>query len=217
MSFSVPDVFVAFALKTIIFMKRIAKPLILLRLRNQSNICLELAGSRDKEGWIGIGTSRRDTIIHNLYRSLPFPDGTVSKIYSSHVLEHFYYNDLKKLLTECLRVLESGGELRACIPDARIYINGYLNPESFDEKQFCGYQPARHIHTPIDYLNFIAYLSGSRTNSFDNHRMLFDDKNLVAILTDIGFVDVSLSEFDVAIDVERRKINSLYITAKKRL
>jgi predicted SAM-dependent methyltransferase len=50
---------------------------------------------------------------------IPFSDGSVSSIYSTHMLEHFYPDELEQLLRECLRVLNPGGGVRFILPSLR--------------------------------------------------------------------------------------------------
>jgi SAM-dependent methyltransferase len=61
-------------------------------------------------------------------RRLPFADGTVEAIYSSHFLEHVRREDALAFLRECHRVLRPGGVVRLVVPDlrrlARLYLEG---------------------------------------------------------------------------------------------
>ena len=57
---------------------------------------------------------------HDVTKGLPFADGSVSAIYSSHTLEHLYLDDAERVLRECRRVLSAGGILRLALPDSRL-------------------------------------------------------------------------------------------------
>lgn len=52
-------------------------------------------------------------------RHLPVPDQTFDIVYSSHVLEHFSWRSVDKILKEWCRVLKVGGELRLVVPNIR--------------------------------------------------------------------------------------------------
>ena len=80
----------------------------------------------------------------DLRNPLPFPNNSVAIIYSSHVLEHLHYRELMGLLAESWRVLKPGGLFSCCVPDATIYIQGYLKPDSFN-RDFPGVQTRCHI------------------------------------------------------------------------
>src|SRR3989442_9282385 len=55
--------------------------------------------------------------ILDIRAGLPFPDGTVSFIYSCHMLEHVPVYDAIKILREWKRVLAPGGYARLTLPD----------------------------------------------------------------------------------------------------
>ena len=58
-------------------------------------------------------------------RKLPYPDGSFSLVYASHVIEHFPWNETVDVLREWARVLEPGGVLEiwtvnACVVAKRL-------------------------------------------------------------------------------------------------
>lgn len=179
-------------------------------LKDPGEIKLELgAGTRGRTraGWLTLDHDFGSDIYWDLTRGLPFPDGVLSVIYSSHVLEHFTHAQLIKLLAECHRVLRSGGEFSVCVPNARIYVEGYLDPQHFDTA-YLDYTPALYSNKRMDIVNFIAYLNGE-------HRHMFDEENLVYMLEKSGFESVRIREFDPGIDMPERKLGSIYATGIK--
>ena len=97
-------------------------------------------------------------IYWDLRRGIPFPDESLKKIYSSHFLEHLSFREAQRFLDECKRVLVPGGQFSICVPNARIYIEAYLNSNSFDVNKFLAYQPACNNTTRIDFVNYMAYM-----------------------------------------------------------
>jgi predicted SAM-dependent methyltransferase len=160
------------------------------------------------DGWISVDMHPESDIQRDLKRKLPFPDNSVDKIYSSHVLEHFYHDDLIKLINDCRRILKPGGLFRAAVPNARIYIEGYIDPSEFDNEKHCLYKPAYHYYSNIDFVNFIAYMDG-------HHKYMFDEENIVKILQEYNFNSVERKEFDPNIDLDERKRNSIYVECVK--
>lgn len=177
-------------------------------IKNKEIIHLEI-GSGPKNGeesWITMDTCEGCDIRHNISQGIPFPDNSIDMIYSSHVLEHFYYNDLLLLLKECKRVLKEKGRFSASVPNATIYISKYLYPDKY--KLETEIDPSFSINSPIDYINYIAYMNA-------NHKYMFDENNLKAILRNIGFKNVSSRKFDANLDNIVRDWESLYIEAIK--
>jgi len=52
-------------------------------------------------------------------RHLPVPNETFDMVYSAHVLEHFPWTGVDKILKEWVRTLKTGGELRLVVPNLR--------------------------------------------------------------------------------------------------
>jgi predicted SAM-dependent methyltransferase len=63
---------------------------------------------------------------HNLLQGIPFSDNSFEAVYHSHVLEHFLRKDGEKLISECYRVLKSGGVCRIAIPDLEQIARNYI-------------------------------------------------------------------------------------------
>ncbi|MBI3850078.1 MAG: methyltransferase domain-containing protein [Verrucomicrobia bacterium] len=180
------------------------------RLRQGGPLWLDLGAGRvpGRNGWTTVDGEKGADIQFNLLNRFPLPDESVEKIYSSHALEHFFYVEMMGLLRECHRILKPGGTISICVPDATIYIAGYQNPEPMREREAGFFQTAFHYHTPIDYLNYIAYM-------WNDHRHLFDESNLIAILRAASFQDVIRRDFDPALDLPAKRHESIYATGRK--
>ncbi len=178
-------------------------------LRSQSITKVEIGSGprKGKDGWTTVDMSLQSDLYWDLRRKLPFPSNSISTIYSSHVLEHFQYRDLTRLLSDCYRVLKQGGEFVVCVPNAGIYLKGYLNASAFD-KNHMGYAQAIYSNLKIDIVNYIAYLDGE-------HRHMFDEENLLHLLRKVGFSSSRLREFDPNLDLLERKHESIYAEAEK--
>ena len=60
--------------------------------------------------------------LHGDCRSLPFKDGTLGFVYSSHLIEDFSYDEQVEILKEWIRVLRGNGRLVICAPDQQRYV-----------------------------------------------------------------------------------------------
>ncbi len=177
---------------------------------SQRPIYLEL-GSGPKKGtgyWLTADICKGADLRINLLNSLPFPDNSVDKIYSSHVLEHFSTSQIEYILGESLRVLKSGGIFSVCVPNAAIYLNTYHTSEGFDPGIFCRYKPGYQFYSKIDYINYIAYMGGE-------HKHMFDQENLLCILARNGFRNVQARGFDRHLDMQSRDYQSIYAEGQK--
>ena len=125
------------------------------------------------------------------------------------MLEHLCHSDLIRLVGEIFRVLKPGSEFKVVVPDASIYVRGYLDFDHFDLTNYIGAQnPYFTMHGRIDLINYIAYMGG-------HHKFMFDEENLINILRSSGFKEVRLREFDPELDLEVRREESIHAIAIK--
>jgi predicted SAM-dependent methyltransferase len=179
-------------------------------LKENQDIKIDLgSGARKgKNGWTTVDICDGCDLFWNIFLPFPLPDNSVSQIYSSHVLEHFYYKDTLKLIRESYRLLKPNGIFRVCVPNAKIFIDAYINQQQLDLDGMKNSIYFDRTNTNIDYLNFMAYMGGE-------HKYMFDEKNLLAVLKEGGFKEVNLTEFDPEIDLISRKKDSLFAIAIK--
>jgi predicted SAM-dependent methyltransferase len=160
-------------------------------------------------GWTFSDINGNGDLQLDLTAPIPFPDDTVDKVYSSHLIEHFAYPaPMMDLLRECHRILRPGGEFSVAVPNARIFLEAYLSGRELPQAKYFGCEVGLSFATKIDYINFSAYLGGE-------HKHMFDEENLVAILAAAGFREVRVRPFDPPLDLESRRHESLYATGIK--
>jgi len=178
--------------------------------KSQKPIRLNVGSGNHKgeNGWTNIDYEYGADVAWDFNWGLPFSSNRIEEMHSTHIFEHFSYKELIPILNECYRCLKEGAQFSICVPNARLYIEGYQNPESFDSDKFLTHIPASHVNSPIDYINYVAYMDG-------HHKIMYDENNLIQILKNIGFSDVNLREFDPSVDLERRRYESLYVLAVK--
>jgi len=123
-----------------------------------------------------------------------FEDNSVSAIYASHVLEHFYYNlnnELINTLKEWHRVLVPSGTLYISVPDLKILCWLYLNPNLI----------------PLERHQLMQIIFGGQTNEFDIHKVGFDFDILCMYLAEVGFEKCKrVSEFNLFNDCSKIRI-----------
>jgi len=179
------------------------------KLEKSSLVKIELgSGSKKgKDGWTTVDQYGAD-INWDLRRGIPLPNGSVDKIYSSHLLEHIPYQELIPFLRECRRVMKLDAEFSVCVPNFRLYVDAYKNKKLFRSRD-TWWQPGKvDTGSSIDQLNYLAYM-------LDEHKYMFDEENLINTLTQAGFSNVQLRDFDGELDILERDFESIYAIAVK--
>ena len=178
-------------------------------LASKRELWLDIGGGyrSGANGWLTVDISNECDIYWDLRLGMPFPDNSVSKIYSSQLFEHLTYNEAQGLLGECLRVLKPGGSFSIVVPNAQMYIEWYTGTREVPPDAF-GWLPAYNQTTAIDALNYVAYLAGE-------HKYMFDQENLLHILRAKGFENVTKRDFDPQIDIAERDFESIYAIGYK--
>lgn len=107
---------------------------------------------------------------------LPFEDGCLDEIFSSHLIEHFTEFELmRKILPHWKSKLKVGGNLRIVMPDAVSMINDYV-----------------HGNMPFDDLKKVTF--GAQDYEGDFHYNMFSMESLTELLMKSGFHDVEIVE-----------------------
>lgn len=178
-------------------------------LKNKSEIKLELGSGkkRGENGWTTIDITNAD-INWDLTNGIPLPNNSVSKIYSSHLLEHIPYTQLIIFLKECHRTLKPEGKFLVCVPNIRLYIDAYKKGQLFRDKDTWWQDGLIDTGSAIDQLNYMAYMN-------NEHKYMFDEENLIKTLIKSGFSNAKLREFNDEIDLKERDYESIYAVAFK--
>ena len=73
-------------------------------------------------------------VVHELSvdNPLPYKDKEVTALYSSHIIEHFWWYDTLKVLEDWCRVLKDGGTLEIWTVDFDILVYHHLNCQDKD-------------------------------------------------------------------------------------
>lgn len=136
-------------------------------------------------------------LIHDIRRPLPFPDGSATAVYASHVLEHLYVEEGQRLIRESFRVLSDGGILRVVVPDLRAIVQEYINQKpcvevSTDQET----RPADRFNQrllmrwPSPRTSGFLYRLYSAWQDFHSHKWMYDLDSLTHLFRTSGFVEV---------------------------
>jgi predicted SAM-dependent methyltransferase len=137
-------------------------------------------------------------LIHDVRNPLPFPTDSADVIYSSHLLEHLYFEEAGKLVRECFRVLKAGGVLRVVVPDLGAIVREYLGKGRIGDpsKDFEAMQPADRVNhrllmrTPAPPNGNFLYRIYTEWKNFHEHKWMYDPNSLKALFESAGFTEV---------------------------
>ncbi len=110
---------------------------------------------------------------------LPFRSHSVDTIYTTHMLEHFFPDELQRVLRECHRALKPGGGARFVVPSLTNAIQAYSEGRS---DWFNDVFPRSYNSLGGRFANFI-FCDGQ-------HRSAFDFSHFEEVLKRAGFASV---------------------------
>jgi len=143
-------------------------------------------------------------MICDLRKRLPFEDGTVKHIYSSHLFEHLTRGDAEFLIRECYRVLTHQGVIRIIVPDLKSKIEIYINRMKHIEGQAenGNVAPAdefleglRLYDSSDESIPFWIRLTRVLQGNKNLHKWLYDFHSLSSKLKKHGFVGIVRKDY----------------------
>lgn len=144
---------------------------------------LNLASSnRILPGWVNIDVRDIPGIDYVVdVRDLSiFPDASFDLVRASHILEHFYIDELEKVFSEWNRVLRPGGWIMVCVPNFNLTLLRYLvNPHSINPCLISEFGTA--IVSQIYGFGYTGH-----ENHFYKHKMVYNQKSLAAVMKKYG-------------------------------
>jgi SAM-dependent methyltransferase len=151
----------------------------------------------------------------NAVKRIPYADGSVSVIYSSHMLEHLDRAEAWRFMQECRRALAAGGILRIAVPDllplARTYVAGG-SADAFLSSCVLELQKPRGLVARLHYFVF-----GGR-----EHHWMYDGASLSDLMAKAGFANIEVLESGKTsipdpgnLNLREREPESVYVEGRK--
>lgn len=133
-------------------------------------------------------------------KPLPYPNDSVEAIFSSHVLEHLFMDEVERLIPEFFRVLKVGGICRVVVPDLEKIVAGY------------------DVNDPRQFLTEIFEIS-KRGEVKNSHHCGFTGKFLIKLFKETGFSECNILDYQVGncpdLDLLDNRPESLFFEAIK--
>ncbi len=153
--------------------------------RNGKPLHLHLGcGTKYLDGFVNIDANPRHKVDLwlDVRCGLPYTSNSVDSIYSTHVIEHFYPDELIRLLRECYRVLKNEGGLRLVVPSLKNAITAYQQGRrDWFEDSF-----PRHFDSLGGRFSNFVFCDGQHRTAFD-----FDYMNEMLRKAGFGHVEES--------------------------
>lgn len=122
----------------------------------------------------------------DLTRPLPYPEACFGAVYSSHLLEHLYYDQALALLKECRRVLRPGSVCRVVVPDLEALVGEYARHKSAGDANAANrLMEAMMLHDKGPKRGILGLFY--RITAFHQHKWMYDAASLQQIFSDAGF------------------------------
>lgn len=147
-------------------------------------------GSNLLDGWINTDSHprTRDVIYLDATRSFPLEAQVLDYVFHEHMIEHIPYRDGLFMLSECYRVLKSGGKIRVATPDLRFLMELYEPTKTPLQQEYITWTSKRFkIDRSFDADTFVI------NNFFRDwgHQFIYDEKVLADSLQRCGFRSVT--------------------------
>jgi predicted SAM-dependent methyltransferase len=154
-------------------------------------------------GWLNTDYDPKSPVVMRLdaTQKFPFEKETFDYIFSEHVIEHFSYWDGLKMLTECVRVLQTSGKIRISTPDLAFLID-LTKPNKSDLQR--AYIKSFTSGAPIDNEVFVI-------NSFMRnwgHKFIYDENTLRGAMTIAGFKKITKCDLHESEDTALRNLEN---------
>jgi predicted SAM-dependent methyltransferase len=164
-------------------------------------------------------------VVHaDITRRLPYPNGSVDYIYSSHVIEHLARWQALRFVQECVRVLRPGGIVRTATPDLAVRAIRYLELRELGDSRSAdqptaadvfmqGLETFREPETNLVQRLIYRLVSGTP------HQWLYDADSLGRVLTEGGLVSPTERGYREGelpdLDTIETREDSIFVEARK--
>lgn len=136
-----------------------------------------------RAGWLNTDIGPRAQYWLDMGEPFPFPNSSVTRLFSEHVVEHVTPDVVEHFLREAHRVLAPTGLLRILTPDAESLAREYIARSDralalVQRNAVLGFRS----QYPVDNLNLVFHANG--------HRYVWDEESLTDALRQAGFRQV---------------------------
>jgi predicted SAM-dependent methyltransferase len=154
-------------------------------------------------GWINLDIEKENGIADiawNASQGFPFlENNSCSVIYNEHFLEHLAIEQATIFLSDCYRILKSGGVLRIAMPSLEYVVKKY-HSEDWQNQDWLTWKEYRFIQTRAEMINIAFRWWG--------HQWLYDHEELYRRLREAGFEKIKNVEWGCSNILELRNLET---------
>jgi predicted SAM-dependent methyltransferase len=157
--------------------------------------CVSIGSGDDvREGWFNTDFTPRRPGVHFLdaTQPFPFPDASVDRFYSEHMIEHVPAPQGLAMVGSCFKALKPGGRIRIVTPDAVQIARLVTDKEAPDVKAYAeALVSAAHMDLPPMRTAGLAFNIACHDWG---HVFLYDFETMAAVMRHVGFEDVTRAD-----------------------
>lgn len=177
------------------------------------------SGSQKLDGFFNIDLVEGADLRWDIRVGLPFPDSSVSMIFSEHFLEHIDRDfSVPRVLKECARVLEPGGSIIIGVPDAGAAAQAWAANSSALSSVFAGAYSRRPEFGEIYFDDFdlvaLVFHDAYADQRYNPHFWGYSQQSLCKLLSSAGFLSVEPLTEPPRFSNPRRHLGSIYVEAR---
>lgn len=157
-------------------------------------------GTRKASDTFGIDITQYEGVDLTLdlrWNPLPFKDGQLIYVYTSHFLEHLTFDENLHLFNEVYRCLQSGGKFEIIVPHAMSYaqVTDLSHKSAWTEDTFGYFTPENKY-----YYSWFYEKGGERFPVINKWKVLKNDNTPPISYTTEGWVEVKLREVHAVLE-----------------
>lgn len=139
-------------------------------------------------------------------KPFPFEDSTFDYVFSEHMIEHITYQEGLNMLSECYRILTSGGKIRIATPNLQFLLELYKSNKSELQNEY--------LKWAIKKCNIPSVTAFEDTFVINNfvrgwgHKFIYDEKVLRYTLENVCFVNIKKCNLNESENEELRGLEN---------
>jgi len=161
---------------------------------------LHIGGQETKEGWkvFNVQDGPHVDFLGDCRDLSQFENGSVDRIYASHVFEHLSYSgEIQSVLSQCLRILKPGGQLMVSVPNIGVLCQLFVQDVTTTEQRY----------------QLMRMMFGGQVDPFDFHKAGYIEDFMSQFMEEAGFSGSErVSEFHLFEDASAMRLGGHLIS-----